>query len=102
VEVRTLETELQRLNVAGPVLLKLDVQGLELEVLQGAGAALSTVKWVVLEASSVPFYQGQALFEDLRAFLAAAGFVFRFPLDIHRGEQGVSQFDALFERAAPR
>ncbi len=100
VEVRTLRDELTRLHLQARTLLKLDVQGFEAEVLQGAGDALGQVEWIVLETSTEPMYEGQVLFEGLQALLAPRGFAFAFPLDIHfsAADRGVAQFDALFRR----
>jgi FkbM family methyltransferase len=52
-----------------PYLLKIDVQGFELEVLRGAVDILPDVSAIVCEVNAVPFYQGQAGFEDIYAFL---------------------------------
>ncbi|WP_164101111.1 FkbM family methyltransferase [Candidatus Laterigemmans baculatus] len=55
--------------------LVVDVQGAELLVLQGGLKTLSRVKAVVCEVSTVPYYEGGVLFEELNAFLTAQGFV---------------------------
>jgi FkbM family methyltransferase len=56
-------------------LLKLDVQGAELAVLQGAEQALrSEIVGVEAEVSFSPVYEGQPLFRDVDAFLARQGF----------------------------
>jgi FkbM family methyltransferase len=101
VPLRTLEAELGRLSPAGPLLLKLDVQGYEAEVLTGAGEALSRFRWIVLETSTQPLYQGQVLFEELVEKLKASGFHFASPVDIHfaASSGGLVQFDALFDRS---
>ena len=74
VDVDTLDRLFAETELQGPVLLKLDVQGFELEALKGAGNLLSRVDAVLTEASFVPFYEGQALFDDLNAWLNDAGF----------------------------
>ena len=56
-----------------PDLIKLDVQGFELEVLRGAEKSLAQTKAVLLEASFQNFYQGQCRFDELVSWLAAAG-----------------------------
>jgi hypothetical protein len=56
------------------VLLKLDVQGFELEALRGAERVLASVDTVLTECSFVPFYSGQALFDEVRDFLHERGF----------------------------
>jgi FkbM family methyltransferase len=59
---------------AGTVLLKLDVQGHELEVLRGAGEILTRIAYVYSEVSFVELYADQPLASDVNSFLVAAGF----------------------------
>src|SRR5690606_12675394 len=51
VEVDTLDSMFEGVDVQGPVLLKLDVQGYELAALQGASGLLGRVDTVLTEAS---------------------------------------------------
>jgi len=55
-------------------LLKLDVQGSELAVLQGAARRLEETLVVQTEVQFVPFYKDQPLFADLDQTLRKAGF----------------------------
>jgi Methyltransferase FkbM domain len=52
-----------------PDLIKLDVQGYELEVLKGATNCLGSTKAVIAEVSFEEFYQGQCLFHEVLGFL---------------------------------
>jgi FkbM family methyltransferase len=56
------------------VLLKLDVQGYEAAVLEGAPVTLANATGVQLEMSFVELYVGQPLFQDLFAALTQRGF----------------------------
>jgi len=56
------------------VFLKVDVQGYELEVLQGATDLLPKIEGAQLELSLVPLYQGQALFSELIDRMRVEGF----------------------------
>jgi len=99
VEVRTLDSFLLTKDKA-PTLLKLDVQGYELEVLRGASKTLEEVAAVECELSLVPLYEGQALIEDVVGHLRAAGFR---PVCFPRGftdptSHEVIQVDGLFLR----
>lgn len=81
-------------------LLKLDVQGFELEVLRGAERTLQSVAAVECELSLVPLYHGQALIEDVVAHLRHAGL---HPVCLVRGftdpkTHEVVQVDGLFVR----
>lgn len=54
--------------------LKVDVQGFESAVLDGAGETLAGFAAVQLEMSLVPLYEGQALMPDLVGRMAGRGF----------------------------
>jgi FkbM family methyltransferase len=54
--------------------LKIDTQGYEEKVLNGAAETLAKVRGVQLELSFVPLYQGQQLFDPLLERLRALGF----------------------------
>jgi len=85
--------------VRSPDLLKLDVQGYELEVLKGADACLRAAAAVICEVSFRQFYQAQALFPDVLSFLGGRGFQLRaFGSSLRPGEP-LSQADALFVKA---
>jgi FkbM family methyltransferase len=56
------------------IFLKLDVQGYELEVLEGAPKLIERIHGVQLELSLVPLYQGQTLFPELMDFVQERGF----------------------------
>jgi FkbM family methyltransferase len=98
-----------RLDTLAPVLLqgaratflKLDVQGYEREVLQGAIDTLPRVSAIEVELSLRELYRGQALMHDIGAILHSAGF---FPVWLERAfvepETGfMLQVDALFVRS---
>ncbi len=60
--------------IAGRILLKIDVQGAELEVLKSAQSLLSSVSIIYVELSLVQFYGGQPLAAEVIQFLAEQGF----------------------------
>jgi FkbM family methyltransferase len=55
-------------------LLKLDLQGYELEALKGCGKLLERIKIITTEIEFVTLYGGQPLFGDIDVFLRAHGF----------------------------
>jgi len=56
------------------IFLKIDVQGLEKQVLEGATAILPLVKGIKLELSLVPLYEGQVLFKEMIDIIEKLGY----------------------------
>lgn len=80
-------------------ILKIDVQGAELLVLEGASVVLSRTARIWIEASLKPLYEGSALFGDIYRFLTGRGFVLRALEPGFRGSDGeLLQVDLLFVR----
>ncbi len=75
----TVDAIAREYNIAGPCLLKLDVQGAELDALRGAEETLKKTEYVILETSLFAAYDGVPLLHEVVAFMAARGFV---PYDI--------------------
>lgn len=61
-------------DIEAPALLKLDVQGFELEALQGCEDLLDRFAHVYVECSFVELYTGQALADEVIAWLRERGF----------------------------
>jgi FkbM family methyltransferase len=83
-----------------PVLLKLDVQGYELEVLRGGNEVLAKTDVVIAECALVEYNTGSPVFADVVAFMKERGFVvYDFCGQIRRQEDGVlSHTDVIFTR----
>lgn len=58
------------------VLIKIDVQGVEDKVIRGGEKAFRAAKFVLIEMSFVPMYDGQPLFEEVHELLVNFGFRF--------------------------
>lgn len=56
------------------LLLKIDTQGYEMPVLEGAQNLLPRVHAIQLELSLVPLYEGQTLYKEMIDWLAGKGF----------------------------
>lgn len=69
IDVRRLADECSRDDIVSPALLKLDVQGFELEALRGCESLLSLFSWVYCECSFLSLYEGQALADEVIAWL---------------------------------
>lgn len=59
---------------SGHLYLKIDTQGFEDRVLQGAETSLAQIHTVQMELSLVPLYEGQALFTDLCVLMRDKGY----------------------------
>jgi FkbM family methyltransferase len=75
VPITTLDNLHQEMNLTGPFLVKVDVQGAELEVLTGAKEVLKQTDYVILEVSLFQFFVGGPQLHDITAFMKEAGFV---------------------------
>jgi FkbM family methyltransferase len=62
------------LGEARNIFLKVDAQGFELQVLQGAAELICGIAGAQLELSLVPLYEGQALFSELIDWMRKEGF----------------------------
>ena len=82
-----------------PVLLKIDVQGFELGVLQGAGDALGRADEIYVECSFIELYTGQALAGEIASFLDERDFRLAGVYGVVRKADGTCvQADFLFRR----
>ncbi len=101
VPVRRLDAVLAGRALDAPVLLKIDVQGFERQVLAGAEGVLDRIDAIYVEASYVELYEGQALADDVLAFLAGHGFALDGRHNAAIGPDGKCvQADFLLTRAA--
>lgn len=82
--------------------LKLDVQGFEMQVLDGARASLPYVQVLECELSLVPLYDHQTLFVDMVKHIQSLGFdIVRFDNIFFDWETGHNlQVDGLFVRSS--
>jgi FkbM family methyltransferase len=106
--VRTLDVEVRKLDdlvesVELPLLIKIDVQGGELDVLVGAERLLSEATELFVECSFVELYENQPLAGDVIAFLGDHGFDLAGIYSGSYGDDGVCvQADLLFRKAFRR
>lgn len=99
IEVVTLDDYLDGESVEGYWLLKLDVQGYELQVLRGAKDSISNFEAVLVEVGIRPTYEGEATLSELMAVLSVSGHRLSAVLDVTRDDdQRIVQLDALFLR----
>lgn len=103
VSTSTLESHLAKRELQPPILLKIDVQGWELEVLKGAPSAMKGIDLVYCEMSALELYEGQALADELIGWMREHAFVLLGMYNPRVSRKGaVLQFDALFARQGSR
>lgn len=104
-DVRTapLDKYVEASDLRGTSLLKIDVQGYELPVLQGCESLLTLFSYIYAECSFVELYAGQAFAADIIAHLAARNFEFTGVYNVANDVNGIAvQADFLFTRTIGR
>lgn len=98
VPVTTLDDAID-LPIERPCLLKIDVQGYELDVLRGGVYVLRQVDVALVECSFVELYEGQALADEVIRFMLDLGFHLAGVHEIGYSASGSAiQGDFLFRR----
>ena len=86
-------------DFVGISLLKIDVQGYELEVLHGCESLIERFTYIYCECSFVELYLGQHLFSSVSCWLANKGFLIKGVYNVHYDLDGLAiQADFLFAR----
>lgn len=78
--------------------LKLDVQGAEIEVLEGATAILDSIRWIYLEASFTNYNEGAPLFDEVYRYVTSKGYRMVDIVDPTWVNNKLIQSNFLFER----
>jgi FkbM family methyltransferase len=89
-------------KVAPPDFIKIDVQGLEYEVLKGCGPYLNSCLGVELEAHFYPVYKNQRLLGDIVALLDGFGLRLRTLTPQHTFDWDLVEVNAIFTRDPER
>jgi FkbM family methyltransferase len=100
-DMRTLDEHVEAGHVPHPDLLKLDVQGYELEVLAGCDRVLRGVQAVLTETSFYKFHPAMPTAGDVIAYMKARGFVVYDVMGLLRLEEddALGQMDLMFLRS---
>lgn len=101
VQIKTLdEIAGQFLQEARAPFLKIDTQGFEWHVLDGARNTLPKIRGVLVELSMVPLYEGQHLWREVMARLEAEGFTLWAlqPVFFDQSNGRTLQMDGIFYR----
>jgi FkbM family methyltransferase len=74
IQIKTLDEIIMNQNINKPILIKIDVQGFELEVLKGALELLKKVDYLLIEVSDNTIYEEQPLSIEIITFLESKNF----------------------------
>lgn len=100
VAVAPLDAYLSANDIIAPAMLKLDVQGFELQALEGCRSLLSAFHHVYCECSFLELYKGQSLAGDVIAYLQGYGFILQGIYNsVYDAEGNCIQADLLFGKA---
>jgi len=81
----------------GPALLKIDVQGGEMEVLKGAEQCLHNFHAIILEVGLIEQYVGQPILHDYITYLSERNFVVFDVMEVNYAQTGLlGQIDLMF------
>ena len=93
-------SELSKLNFhSSNNIIKLDVQGSEIDILKGLGKKISFFEIIILETSVKEYNKGSPLFIDVINYMNKLNYIFYDIYDLKRlGNYGsfLVQFDAIF------
>jgi FkbM family methyltransferase len=100
-QMRPLDEVVETMGCGAINFIKLDVQGAEIDVLEGATRLLAThpVDFILAELSLIPFNNGAPLAHDVIAYMARIGFGLHDVFELHYWNDQLIQFDVLFARA---
>ena len=86
-------------NLIFPSLLKIDVQGFELEVLKGCRSMLDHFSRIYVECSFIELYEGQALAHEVIDYLSQHDFILSGVYNMSYDRHGIAiQADFLFSQ----
>ena len=98
IRVKRLDDVFNDQKLIGPVLMKIDVQGYEKYVLNGATTIIDKIDYLICEMSLSDLYKEQPTFNEIYTQIITYGFTFAGPLAIlrHPNTTEVLQIDGLF------
>lgn len=98
IDVFPLDEVLSAESICRPALLKLDVQGYEIQALQGCERLLNYFAYIYVECSFIELYTGQSLAHDVIDYLHQREFILKGIYNVFYDHRGYAvQGDFLFE-----
>jgi FkbM family methyltransferase len=74
ITMKRLDTFVQEINSTNRIFLKIDAQGFESNILEGAAGCFQQIYALQLELSCVSLYNGEKLFDEMKQIVEAKGF----------------------------
>lgn len=104
VEIKTLDSLLLTNSLKAEItLLKLDVQGYELEVLKGAEESLKNIDYIIIEANLEQLYTNQPSFTEMNTHLMSKHFELSGMLDFNLGHKNkYIEVDLLYKKTSKK
>lgn len=100
INVTTLDSYIENINLVPPVMMKIDVQGHETHVIQGAVNTLKNCQRVIIECNIAPLYKDQPSFTEINNIMKSLGFCldcYISPLR-HPKTREIMSFDLIYFR----
>lgn len=103
IRMEALDRMSSRLKLEKELLIKIDVQGFEMEVLRGGKNILRQAKTIIIENSFVKLYEDGSTFDSVYEELKSLGFAYKGSVEqkINPGTGQVISEDSLFEKQEP-
>lgn len=96
VKVDTLDNVISKIDLRGPIGLKIDTEGSELEILDGGHTLVNSLAWVILELSiSQNKFEGSKTFEEVINYMSEKKFRV---IGIRTSGSGTDHCDVAFSR----
>ena len=93
---RTLDSIVEECELPAPNFIKIDTQGSEIDVLQGAEKILPEVDLIYLECPIIRYNLGAPTIQDYLDYMREHGFIPTDILEVHNNEHTVLQIDIMF------
>lgn len=102
IEEKMFEEVIDISSLSKPCLIKIDVQGYELEVIKNNAKMLNAADTVIIETSFKQLYHGQPLFDEVYQAMTKLGFVYGGSYDqlFAPGTYQIIQSDSIFYKAS--
>ena len=97
--VESIKLDSVPINKKKNILLKIDVQGLELEVLKSGANNIKNIKYIIIECSHYELYEGQNLWFDINEFLISNNFELLYRYNDIFLKNKIVQYDFVYKNS---